>query len=101
MGAPGRGDSLVPVDASGGEAPADWSNLRSPENYVGYERTENFASPGGATLDRRRVYAAPARLALNQWSLVGDWTMGRQAAVASSPNGRLGYRFHPRAVHLL
>jgi thiol-disulfide isomerase/thioredoxin len=95
------GDSLVPVDASGVEAPADWSNLRSSENYVGYERTENFASPGGATLDRRRLYAAPARLALNQWALVGDWTMGRQAAVVTSPNGRIVYRFHARDVHLV
>ena len=40
--------------------------------------TQNFASRGGADLDRRRVYAAPARLALNQWALAGEWTMGRQ-----------------------
>jgi thiol-disulfide isomerase/thioredoxin len=101
MGAAGVGDSLVAVDASGVEAPADWSNLRSPENHVGYERTENFASPGGAALDRRRLYAAPARLALNQWALVGDWTMGRQAAVVTSPNARIVYRFHARDVHLV
>ena len=100
VGAAGVGDSLVPVDANGVEAPADWSSLRSPENYVGYERTENFASPGGAALDRRRLYGAPARLALNQWALVGDWTMGRQAAVVTSPNGRIVYRFHARDVHL-
>ena len=24
--------------------PADWNELKSPENYVGYERTEGFAS---------------------------------------------------------
>ena len=30
-----------------------------PENYVGYERTENFASPGGAVLDQPRVYDCP------------------------------------------
>jgi thiol-disulfide isomerase/thioredoxin len=95
------GDSLVPVDASGVEAPADWSNLRSTENYVGYERTENFASPGGAALDRRRLYTAPTRLALNQWALVGDWTMGKQAAVVTSPNGRIVCRFHARDVHLV
>ena len=81
--------------------PADWDSLRSPENYVGYERTENFASPGGAELDRRRVYAAPARLALNQWALAGEWTMGRQATVLSSPNGRIVYRFHARDLHLV
>jgi hypothetical protein len=41
----------VLVDARGIEAGADWGSLRSPENYVGYERTQNFASPGGAVLD--------------------------------------------------
>src|SRR4051794_37803372 len=42
----GNGQELVSVDARGAEAAADWDNLKSPENYVGYERTENFTSPG-------------------------------------------------------
>ena len=53
------GQELVAVDARGAEAAADWDSLKSPETYVGYEQTENFASPGGAVLDRRHVYAAP------------------------------------------
>ena len=52
----------VPVDARGAEAAADWDSLKSPENYVGYERTQNFVSPGGGVLDKRRVYAAPTRI---------------------------------------
>src|SRR5258706_576371 len=56
---------LVSVDGRGAEAAADWASLKSPENYIGYKRTENFASPGGAVLDQRRVYAVPARLRLN------------------------------------
>jgi hypothetical protein len=75
--------------------------LKSPENYVGYERAENFASPGGAVLDKRRVYAAPARLRLNHWALSGDWTVERQAAVLNSANGRIAYRFHARDLHLV
>ena len=39
---------------------ADWASLKSPENYVGYERTEGFASPGGAALDKSRMYEVPA-----------------------------------------
>jgi hypothetical protein len=74
-GAAGSDARVVSVDAVGVEAPADWANLKSPENYLGYDRTENFASPRGAELDRRRRYAAPARLALNQWALAGEWTM--------------------------
>src|SRR5215208_722227 len=60
---------FVAVDARGAEAAADWGSLKSPENYVGYERTEHFASPGGAVRDRRRVYAVPAGLRLNHWAL--------------------------------
>jgi thiol-disulfide isomerase/thioredoxin len=92
---------LVSVDARGAEAAADWGSLKSPENYVGYERTENFASPGGAVLDKRRVYAAPAQLRLNQWALSGDWMVGKQATVLNKANGRIAYRFHARDLHLV
>jgi len=93
--------NLVRVEPAGIEAPAEWANLRSPENYLGHERTENFASREGVGRDRRRRYTAPARLALNQWALVGDWTMGRQVTVGSGPNGRIVYRFHARDIHLV
>src|SRR5262245_4352328 len=33
---------LVSVEGRGIEAAADWQNLKSPENYLGSERTENF-----------------------------------------------------------
>ena len=92
---------LVSVDARGVESAADWGSLKSPENYVGYERTENFASPGGAVLDKRRIYAVPARLRLNHWALSGDWTVKKQAAVLNKANGRIAYRFHARDLHLV
>ena len=100
-GAAGTGEGVVSVDGSGVEAAADWGNLKSPETYVGYGRTENFASPGGADRDRRRVYAAPARLALNQWALAGEWTIGNQATVLGRPAGRIVCRFHARDLHLV
>jgi hypothetical protein len=92
---------LVSVEGSGVEAAADWGDLRSPENYVGYERTEGFASPGGANLDEPHVYAVPARLRLNEWALVGDWTVGRQATMLNTAGGRIAYRFHARDLHLV
>jgi thiol-disulfide isomerase/thioredoxin len=100
-GATGIGAGIVSVEAGGVEAPADWGSLKSPENYVGYDRTERFASAGRRELDRRRLYAAPSRLALNAWALAGEWTMGRQATVLNSPNGRIVYRFQARDLHLV
>ena len=73
------GHDLVSPDAPGIEAPADWASLRSPENYVGYGRTENFASPGGLVPAVPHAYEAPAQLRLNHWALSGDWTIGEQA----------------------
>jgi thiol-disulfide isomerase/thioredoxin len=100
----GKGDvsgESVSVTGRNFEAPADWRDLRSPENYVGYERTEHFASPGGAAADRRRTYAAPERLKVNQWALDGDWTIGRQATALQKAGGRIVYRFHARDLHLV
>jgi thiol-disulfide isomerase/thioredoxin len=92
---------LVSVDAGGFEAAADWPNLKSPETYVGYERTQNFASPGGPVLADRRVYAAPRHLGLNHWALAGDWTMQKDASVLNAAEGRIAYRFHARDLHLI
>jgi thiol-disulfide isomerase/thioredoxin len=97
----GIAPELVSVEAQGAEVAADWGSLRSPENYVGYERTENFASPGDAVLDQPRVYAAPAHFSLNQWALAGEWTVQREATVLNSANGRIAYRFHARDLHLV
>ena len=95
------GSGVVPVQGDALEATADWTNLRSPETYVGYARSENFASREAAALDRRRAYSAPSRLALNQWSLAGEWTMGTPATVLNKASGQIVYRFHARDVHLV
>jgi thiol-disulfide isomerase/thioredoxin len=91
----------VPIEARGVEVPADWANLRSPESYLGYARADRFASSGGLSPDRRRLFAAPRRLSLNEWSLAGEWTVGRQAATLHTVNGRIAYRFHARDLHLV
>jgi len=100
-GATGTNQELVSVDGRGVEAAADWKSLSSPENYVGYERTERFASPGGAVLGKPRVYAVPAHLGLNHWALSGDWSVERRASVLNKANGRIAYRFHARDLHLV
>ena len=100
-GTQGIGDELVSVDPRGFEVPADWASLKSPENYAGYERTEGFVSPGGATRDKSRMYEMPVRLRRNDWALSGDWTIKRDAAELNKPNGRIAYRFHARDLHLV
>jgi len=100
-GRDGIGDDLVSVADDGFEAQADWANLGSPETYLGYEQAQNFASPGGAELDRSHTYVAPDSLRLNQLALSGDWTVERGAAVLSRADGGIAFRFHARDVHLV
>jgi thiol-disulfide isomerase/thioredoxin len=97
----GGTDELVSVDARGVEVAADWDSLRSPENYLGSARTDNFVSPNGSILDTSYAYAAPPRLRLNHWALAGDWTVHRQVIVGNQAGGRILYRFHARDLHLV
>jgi thiol-disulfide isomerase/thioredoxin len=97
-----RGDEeLVTVVPEGVEAQADWRHLKSPETYLGHGQTRNFASPGGARLDERHLYAAPDTLALNHWGLSGDWTLERRASVLNGASGRIEFRYHARDVNLV
>jgi thiol-disulfide isomerase/thioredoxin len=100
-GREGIGDALVSVAADGFEAQADWTNLGSPETYLGYEQAQNFASPGGSAFDEPRTYVAPDSLRLNHWALSGDWTIERGASVLNRADGRIAFRFHARDVHLV
>src|SRR6476646_1089415 len=80
-GASGIGGGLASVTGEGPEAAADWDDLGSPENYLGYGQTENFASPGGPVRDKAHAYATPANLSLHRWALRGDWTIRKDATL--------------------
>ena len=92
---------LVSVEGLGVEAEADWAHLRTPETYLGYERSERFASPDGAAFDERRAYELPERLRVNHWALAGEWTIGRENVVLDRAGGSIAYRFHARDAHLV
>jgi thiol-disulfide isomerase/thioredoxin len=92
---------LVSVEGLGVEAEADWGNLRTPETYLGYKRSNGFASPNGATPEESVAYEPPERLRLNQWALAGEWTIGREKVVLNQADGSIAYRFHARDAHLV
>ena len=93
--------TLVPVEGLGVEAQADWDHLRTPETYLGYARSEQFASPEGAAFDERRAYKLPERLPVNHWALAGEWTIGAENVELEQAGGSIAYRFHGRDVHLV
>jgi thiol-disulfide isomerase/thioredoxin len=85
----GVDEGSVRVDAGGVAEAADWDTLRSPETYLGSARGE-----------RRRDGSADG-LALNQWALGGNWSVGEEAAVLEAAGGSIAYRFQARDLNLV
>jgi thiol-disulfide isomerase/thioredoxin len=100
-GRDGVGDELVSVADDGFEAQADWTNLETPETYLGYQQAQNFASADGAEFDEPFIFDVPDPLERNQWALSGEWTIGPGASVLNGTEGRIAFRFHARDVHLV
>ena len=100
----GRGNlpvDMVSVSATGAEAASDAADVKSPETYIGFARSENFASPGGAVGDTPHVYSTGDLKQLNDWGLSGDWTVGGQSATLNKTDGAISFRFHARDLHLV
>ena len=85
----GVDEETVRVDAGGLAEAADWDTLGSPETYVGHARGE------------RRTDASADGLALNQWALAGNWSVGEEAAVLEAAGGSIAYRFQARDLNLV
>jgi thiol-disulfide isomerase/thioredoxin len=100
-GRDGVADDLVSVSPMGFEVQADWSDLKTPETYLGYEQAQNFESPDGVGYDEARNYFVPDPLRLNRWALSGDWTIERGSSVLNAADGGISFRFHARDVHLV
>jgi thiol-disulfide isomerase/thioredoxin len=92
---------IASTGAQGVQAAADNADMQSPETYVGYQRAENFASPGGEVEDKAHTYAAPSQPAVNDWGLAGSWNVGAEQATLVAASGRIVYRFHARDLHLV
>src|SRR5436305_8116984 len=83
---------LVSIEGLGVEAEADWDHLRTPETYLGYGRSEDFASPDGAAFDGRRAYGLPEQLRVNHWALAGEWTITPEHVRLEQAAGTIAYR---------
>jgi hypothetical protein len=84
----GIDEDTVRVDAGGLAEAADRDTLRSPETYLGSARGE------GPSRGRRG-------LALNDWTLSGEWSVRDEAAVLEAHAGSIAYRFQARDLNLV
>ena len=79
----------VRVDADRHRGRRRLGHAGSPETYLGYARGERRAGDGADGL------------ALNQWALAGEWTVGEEAAVLEAAGGSIAYRFQARDLNLV
>jgi len=94
-------DPLDDAAGVGVSAASDSANVASPETYLGFERAENFQSPGSFARNAVKDYQLPARLSLNQWAFGGRWKVsGERSALEAAP-GRIMFRFRARDLHLV
>ena len=94
-------DGLINADAKGVQQAPDMNQVLSPETYVGYQRAEHFVPDTSLVPDKVAAYTPPTRLALNDWSLGGQWNVGAERATAGASASRIVYRFHARDLHLV
>ncbi|MGF6088248.1 cytochrome c biogenesis protein DipZ [Pseudomonas sp. 18173] len=94
-------DGLISAKADGVQMAPDNSEVQSPETYVGYQRAEHFVPETALAPDKVAAYNPPSQLALNDWSLGGQWHVGPERATASAAASRIVYRFHARDLHLV
>lgn len=86
-GAKNVAGGLIDVDAKGVQQAPDLNTVQSPETYLGAQRAEHFVKYGP--------------LALNNWTLDGQWNVGGQQVTLDQAGGRIVYRFHARDLHLV
>src|SRR3954468_17910842 len=93
---------LVAPQGSGTQAAPGPMPPGSDETYVGAARTQGFRSAnGGLRPGRAHDYAAAPTLALNEWTLAGNWKVGDESAELQRAGGRIAYRFRARDLHLV
>ncbi len=79
--------TTVTPQLDGAEAAADWENLQSPENFLGYNRTEGFASPGGIVADKSKIYTAPPIIETKSMGAIGSVDDGRRKYISGQYTG--------------
>ena len=82
-------DDLVSVAPEGLEAQADWTNLESPETYLGYEQGRTSRPPAVPRSTSPAAMSRRSRLKLNHWALSGNWTIESRASVLNAAGGRI------------
>lgn len=78
----------------------DFSQIGSPEMYFGSNRQQYLASPQSGR-NGTRQFSAPDQLQLNQFALVGRWTIADQYAQLADGEGELRLHFKAGKLNIV
>lgn len=73
----------------------------TPETYLGYSRSENYASPESIQSDQVGSYHFPKELAENKWALQGQWKVTAEKITSVSENAAIRIHFSARKVFVV
>ncbi len=73
---------------------------QTPETYLSSSRGERFANTNQFKADEIVKYSLKDNLSLNQWSLGGDWSIGKESSL-SSGGAQLQINYSAREVYLV
>lgn len=93
--------SMVQVKGEGAQAASTFSDIKSPETYVGYARAKNLLTHPSLLADQSVQYKAVKSLALNEWTLAGHWLVSKEKSTSLKIGAKIIYRFHARDLHLV
>lgn len=79
----------------------DFSQIQSPETYLGYSRAVNFESSEHVDPDTVRNYSFPSSLNLNNWALRGKWTIKGEKILLTGGMGAIEFRFHAPKLNIV
>ena len=95
-GAKNVAEGLIKADAKGVQQAPDMNEVQSPETYLGFQRAENFVTTGTLASNQVANYPAAGKLALNNWTLEGQWNVGgQQATLGQAPGDAHGADIAP------
>lgn len=87
------------------EAPlltADFTQIKTPEIYLGYARINNIGNPlGEVPPDLPHAFTAPATPAFNMFYLDGRWTIHREFAELIDTSGKIVLRYSASKVNMV
>ncbi|HTK04979.1 MAG TPA: thioredoxin family protein [Candidatus Eisenbacteria bacterium] len=89
-----EGMTKVPSDV-------DFSQIGTPETYLGYGRAEYFGSPEPVKKDAPQTYSAPSAPRDGLFYLFGTWTIEEERAVLDAASGGIVYRYQASNANLV